>query len=82
MRPVLADALRSEPEIAATLRTVFAGGCAVEVSMSDVSESGWVVSSSYLAGWQVATLQCGSAVVCVYVAKQWRQHNCTKRCGI
>ena len=42
MRPVLADALRSEPEIAASLRAVFAGACAVEASMSDcdVSESG------------------------------------------
>jgi hypothetical protein len=40
MRPVLAGALQSEPEIAATLITVFAGPCAVEASMTDVSESG------------------------------------------
>jgi hypothetical protein len=33
MRPVLADALRSEPEIATTLRTVFPGACAAEPSM-------------------------------------------------
>jgi hypothetical protein len=38
MRPVLADALRSEPEIAATLKTVFAGACAVEdSSLSDMT---------------------------------------------
>lgn len=56
MRPVLADALRSEPEIAATLSTIFAGAAsAVEASMSDVSESGWVVTSSSYLG--VGTLQ-------------------------
>jgi len=48
MRPVLADALRSEPEIAATLRTVFAGACAVEASITDVSESGWVATLQFV----------------------------------
>ena len=66
MRPVLADALRSEPEIAATLRTVFAGACAVEASMTDVSESGWV-----------ATLQFVDLQWCVYVDVAL-----AKRCGI
>ena len=54
MRPVLADALRSEPEIAATLRTVFPAACSVEPSMRacasrEVSERSWWLTSSYLA---------------------------------
>jgi hypothetical protein len=49
MRPVFADALRSEPEIAATLSTVlFAGAAsAAESSMSDVfgrAGACWVVT--------------------------------------
>ena len=44
----MADALRSEPEIAATLRTVFAGACAVEASITDVSESGWVATLQFV----------------------------------